>query len=70
MDEPILADTAWLAKKLSVSVKTIERLRAQKSTDIPPHVFVGGCLRYDTHQVTIWLESIRNSKSIEVDHHE
>ena len=70
MEEPILADTAWLAKKLSVSVKTIERLRAQKSTDIPPHVFVGGCLRYDTRQVATWLETIQNRKTIEVNHHE
>ena len=42
-----LRPTSWLAKRLGLSVSTIERLRAQGSNDLPPCVRIGGAIRYD-----------------------
>lgn len=50
-----LKDTAWLAKRLGLSVTTIERLRAKASTDIPPHLTIGHSIRYDEATVEQWL---------------
>ncbi len=50
-----LQPTSWLAKRLGLSVSTIERLRAQNSPDIPAHVMVGGSIRYDNVAVEEWI---------------
>ncbi len=51
-----LRPTSWLAKRLGLSVSTIERLRAQGSNDLPPCVRIGGAIRYDDVTVEEWLQ--------------
>lgn len=50
-----LRSTEWLAERLGISVATIERLRAQQSPDLPPHVTIGRSIRYDDVTVEEWL---------------
>lgn len=50
-----LRPTSWLAQRLGLSVATIERLRVQKSPDLPPHVTIGRSIRYDENVVAAWL---------------
>lgn len=50
-----LMPTSWLAQRLNISVTTIERLRAQQSPDLPPHVTIGKSIRYDERVVEAWL---------------
>lgn len=50
-----LLPTSWLAQRLNISVTTIERLRAQQSPDLPPHVSIGKSIRYDERVVEAWL---------------
>lgn len=50
-----LRPTTWLAKRLGISVSTIERLRANGSSDLPPSVVIGGSIRYDERAVEAWL---------------
>lgn len=51
-----LQSTAWLAKRLGLSVSRIERLRARGEGDLPPHITVGlHTIRYDTDVVEAWL---------------
>lgn len=52
-----LRPTSWLAKRLGLSVSTIERLRAQGSLDLPPHIVIGGSIRYDELAVDEWVRS-------------
>ncbi len=55
METRLLQTTRWLSKRLGLSVSTIERLRAQGSPNLPPHVIVGNSIRYDNHVVEAWL---------------
>ena len=55
METRLLQTTRWLSKRLGLSVSTIERLRAQGSPNLPPHVIVGNSMRYDNHVVEEWL---------------
>lgn len=50
-----LQPTAWLAQRLGLSITTIERLRAQNSSDLPPHLTIGHSIRYDEMAVENWL---------------
>ncbi len=52
-----LLPTSWLAQRLNISVTTIERLRAQQSPDLPPHITIGKSIRYDERVVEAWLQS-------------
>ena len=52
-----LLPTSWLAQRLNISVTTIERLRAQHSPDLPPHITIGKSIRYDERVVEAWLRS-------------
>lgn len=52
-----LQSTSWLAKRLGLSVTTIERLRAQGSTDIPQHITIGSSIKYDEATVEAWIQS-------------
>lgn len=52
-----LVKTVWLSKRLGLSVRTIERMRSSRPTEIPPHIVIGGCIRYDVKQVEKWLAS-------------
>lgn len=52
-----LMPTSWLAQRLNISVTTIERLRAQQSPDLPPHVTIGKSIRYDERVVEAWLRT-------------
>lgn len=58
-----LRPTSWLAKRLGLSVSTIERLRAQGSNDLPPCVRIGGAIRYDDVTVEQWLQNKMSSAS-------
>ena len=51
----LLQPTSWLAKRLGVSVSTIERLRSQGSFDLPPSITIGGSIRYDNLIVEEWI---------------
>lgn len=50
-----MKDTKWLAKRLGLSVSTIERLRSQESPDIPRPLFIGTVIRYDALFVEYFL---------------
>lgn len=51
-----LQPTSWLAKRLGLSVSTIERLRARGEGQLPPHLVVGRhTIRYDVVVVEDWL---------------
>ncbi|MGZ8190746.1 MAG: helix-turn-helix transcriptional regulator [Methylococcaceae bacterium] len=64
-----LKDTAWLAKRLGLSVSTIERLRVKGSNDIPLHLTIGNSIRYDEATVNQWLtEQLQTATSKEVDY--
>jgi predicted DNA-binding transcriptional regulator AlpA len=52
-----LMPTSWLAQRLNISITTIERLRAQQSPDLPPHVTIGKSIRYDECVVEAWLQA-------------
>ena len=51
-----LQSTTWLAKRLGLSVSTIERLRTSGKGDLPPHLVIGQrTIRYDVEGVERWL---------------
>ena len=52
-----LQSTAWLAKRLGLSVTTIERLRAQSPADSPPHIMIGSSIKYDGAAVEAWIQA-------------
>ena len=65
MTDNSLLSTAWLAKRLGLSVSTIERLRAQNEGELPPYLVVGRrTIRYDEAVVADWLVA-RQAKSLE-----
>ena len=56
MPSNTLQPTSWLAKRLGLSVSTIERLRARSEGDLPPFLVVGRrTVRYDEAVVDAWL---------------
>lgn len=56
MTSNALQSTSWLAKRLGLSVSTIERLRARGEGRLPPHLIVGRhSIRYDERVVESWL---------------
>ena len=57
MTSSLLQSTQWLAKRLGLSVTTIERLRAQGSTDIPQHITIGSSIKYDEASVEAWIQA-------------
>ena len=52
----VLRDTTWLAKRLNLSVTTIERFRAKGSSILPPAIRIGSSIRYDEDVVDAWLK--------------
>lgn len=51
-----LQPTSWLAKRLGLSISTIERLRARGEGQLPPHLVIGRhTIRYDVIVVEDWL---------------
>lgn len=52
-----LLPTSWLAKRLNISVTTIERMRSQHPEQLPPHVTIGKSIRYDERVVEAWLQN-------------
>lgn len=53
-----LQPTSWLAQRLSLSVSTIERLRARGDRNLPPYVVIGShSIRYDEEVVEVWLNA-------------
>ena len=64
-----LKDTGWLSQRLNLSVSTIERLRAEGSKDIPPHLSIGHSIRYDEKVVDQFLaEKLQSGTQVEVNH--
>ena len=56
MPPTTLHPTSWLAKRLGLSVSTIERLRSSGKGDLPPHITIGRhTVRYDEGVVEAWL---------------
>ena len=51
-----LLDTRELAERLGLSLSTIERMRAEESPDLPPHLRFGSSSRYHPWMVEWWLE--------------
>ena len=52
-----LQPTSWLAKRLGLSVSTVERLRSRGCDTLPPHIVIGGhSIRYDELVVEAWIE--------------
>jgi hypothetical protein len=67
MEPQTLQDTAWLAKRLNLSITTIERMRAKNSSEIPPHLTIGHSLRYDEAMVEQWIRAqFKIVKNVEV----
>lgn len=62
-----LRPTSWLAKRLGLSVATIERLRVQKSPDLPPHVTIGRSVRYEEQVVTLWIRERLHPDSMAIE---
>lgn len=50
-----LKNTEWLANRLNISVSTVERLRNQEPSKIPPHIMIGNVIRYNGDFVEWWL---------------
>lgn len=51
-----LQPTSWLAKRLGLSLSTIERLRTRGEGKLPPHLVIGRhSIRYDVAVVEDWL---------------
>ena len=46
-----LQPSSWLAKRFSLSISTIERLRGANSPDLPPAIVIGSSIRYDEASV-------------------
>jgi len=56
MNTNTLQPTSWLAKRLGLSVSTIERLRTRGEGQLPPHLVIGQrTIRYDLAAVEDWL---------------
>jgi predicted DNA-binding transcriptional regulator AlpA len=58
-----LQPSNWLAKRLSLSISTIERLRAADSPDLPPTIVIGSSIRYDEASVEQWLSDLIKSQA-------
>jgi len=64
-----LQPTAWLAKRLGLSVSTIERLRARGEGQLPPHLVIGRhTIRYDVTVVEDWLVARQGLPRERVEH--
>lgn len=57
MTENVLQPTSWLAKRLGLSVSTVERLRVRNPAALPPHIHIGSSIRYDEVVVNAWLQT-------------
>jgi len=55
MQNSTLRPSSWLAKRLGLSLSTIERLRAAGSSDLPSAILIGRSIRYDETLVEQWL---------------
>jgi len=60
-----LHDTKWLAKRLNLSVSTIEKLRAQNSQELPIPIQINKTIRYSDSYVEWWLETKQNMTTLE-----
>ena len=58
-----MRDTRWLAQRLSLSVTTIERMRAEKPRELPPGIKIGAVYRYCEERVEDWL-TVRQNQSM------
>lgn len=66
-DDPMttnnLQPTSWLAKRLDLSVSTIERLRTRGEGQLPPHLVTGRhTIRYDVAVVEDWLAARQHGR--------
>lgn len=50
-----LRTSEWLAKRLGISLSTLERYRSKKVISLPPYIMVGNVIRYDEKVVDEWL---------------
>lgn len=59
-----LQDTAWLAKRLGVSITTIERLRSRGGNQLPPFIMIGSSIKYDESVVEIWIKEKQRQQQL------
>ena len=55
MQNRTLRPTSWLARRLGISVTSVERLRSTRPEDLPPAILIGASIRYDEARVEAWL---------------
>ena len=58
--EKSLRDTPWLAKRLNLSITTIERFRVKAPKLLPPAIKIGNSIRYDEDIVEAWVKRKSN----------
>jgi len=63
-----LHDTKWLAKRLNLSVSTIEKLRANNSQELPIPIQINKTIRYNDSYVEWWLETKQNMTTLDFRH--
>lgn len=68
MTENVLQPTSWLAKRLGLSVSTVERLRVRNPASLPPHIHIGSSIRYDEVAVNVWLQTRLATQATRGDH--
>jgi hypothetical protein len=62
-----LQDSAWLAKRLGVSITTIERLRARGGNQLPPFIMIGNPIKFDESVVEIWIKEKQKQQQLPPD---
>ncbi len=62
-----LKDSAWLAKRLGVSITTIERLRARAGHQLPPFILIGSSIKYDESVVELWIKEKQKQQQLTLD---
>lgn len=58
-----LKSTTWLAEVLGLSVRTVEKRRAQNPELLPPHILVGKTIRYSEKTVQDWIQAKSHDQS-------
>ncbi len=56
-----LRNTTWLAERLGLSLSTIEKLRSEDSTKLPPQLKFNRTVRYDERTVENWIQKNMDS---------
>lgn len=52
--DPIFVDTAEAARRLGLSLSTLEKYRFYRAADAPPYVRIGRAVRYRVSDLEAW----------------